>query len=127
MYFALTQNQRHSLNADTEQKARFIADNILKLSGYQIQTHAEYWASGRGKAELAQQKKDDVVGKVKRHERALIRSIAPVDPDTLDLLWPMLNQASASPQILRIRAIQAYAKNLKPGDDYEPSQDGNWP
>lgn len=127
MYFALTGNERHSLNADTEQKARHIADNILKLKNYQLQLHADYWNSGRGRLELAQQKKDEVKGKIKRHERALIRSIAPVDPDTLDFLWPMLNQAAASPQIQRIRAIQAYAKGLNPSDDYEPSQDGSWP
>lgn len=128
-FFALTSTDRYDLNAESEQKARHIADNILKLSQYQIQTHDQYWKSGRGKAEQVQLGRGNAIGKVRRHANALIKAIAPIDPDTLDFLWPMLNQAQAPQGMSRIRAIQAYAKSLERNPDpaYDPALDLNWP
>jgi hypothetical protein len=128
-FFALTGTHRHDLNADTEAGARHIAAQILKLPAYDLQTHEAYWASARGKAELRQTSREDAANRLRRFADARIRAIAPVDPDTLEALWPMLNHAAASPEITRIRAITAYAKALEPDPDpdYDPDADPNWP
>ena len=130
-YFALAQGQRYDLAGDlTEAQARIVVETKLNLNQYQLKTHDEYWASGQGKAERKSLDEDSLKQRIRLFARDRVRAIDPaLDNDLLEVLWPMLNQSQAGPEVIRARAIRAYARNLMRAlpDGYVPEADTAWP
>ena len=130
-YFALSQGQRYDLAGDlTEAQARIVAETKLNLNQYQLKTHDEYWSSGQGKAERKSLDEDSLKQRIRLFARDRVRAIDPaLDNDLLEVLWPMLNQAQAGPDVLRARAIRAYARNVMRSlpEGYVPEADTAWP
>lgn len=111
MYFALTENERHSLSAKSVEEAIHISENILHLDNYQIQTHEEYWNSPRGIAELKKIKAEQAFVEIEIYKmKSLQKTQDPVKKE----------------QIIQYAAMkQAIPDDLK--IYYYPEIDPEWP